>query len=158
MYSQFQSSEPKTMSKIKPYHNPKTLPIHRKRYHPHQPFSKEHVLKMQQRLLELKRERDLVYRRIRKKHIELKQLQDDSDNINGYMWKLERDLSLSRRSSVSSNSSMDSMKTQYADGFESDRGLSDFDDLSDDEYVDTLNDDDDTVNPLDHMILYTTSM
>lgn len=149
MYHQFQSSEPKMRvpQKHRRIHRP--LPTRRKIYVRPKTFSVDHVLKMQRRLLELKRERDLVYRRIREKYMELKQLQHDSDNINDDVLKLESDLSLSRRSSVSSNSSMDSMKTQYPDGFESDRdfesdrGLSDFSDV---EY-------DDTVNPLDHMIL-----
>lgn len=167
MYRQFQSSEPKNMFKKNVKKNTKTLPIHRKMYHTYQPFSKEHVLKMQQRLLDLKRERDLVYRRIREKQMQIREkqmqleklkddrdkLQHDSDNINDDMDSLNDRLYSDRRSSVSSNSSVDSMKTQYADygsdysDFEydsdSDRGLGDSSDFECD----------DTANPLNHMIL-----
>lgn len=73
MYRQFQSSEPKNMFKKNVKKNTKTLRMHRKRYHTHQPFSKEHVLKMQQRLLDLKRERDLVYRRIHEKQMQIRE-------------------------------------------------------------------------------------
>tara|TARA_B100001059_G_C17828081_1_gene582780 strand:- start:165 stop:689 length:525 start_codon:yes stop_codon:yes gene_type:complete len=171
MYRQFQSSEPKNMSNIKPYHNPETLRMHRKRYHTHQPFSKEHVLKMQRRLLDLKRERDLVYRRIREKQMQIREkqmqlkklqhdsdkLQHDSDNINYDMDSLNHRLDSDRRSrsssnsSVSSNSSMGSMKTHR--GFESDPDF-EYDSESDRGFSDSSDFEcDDARNSLDTRIL-----